>query len=120
LRKKVVKPLEVSFWKCFLIGSRGIFLEPVVSFHKDNTGFYLFFEKLFPEFRRELRIEQERSWPHNERGCVTPWAIGMIPNSDPEVNEFLSTHSLLRWKALRFIKDECGDKAIHPKLPIEV
>jgi hypothetical protein len=34
--------------------------------------------------------------------------------------EFLSIHPLLRWKTTPFIKDECGGKAIHPKLPIEV
>ena len=39
---------------------------------------------------------------------------------DHEVNEFLSTHALLRYEASHFIKDEHGGKAIHPKLPIEV
>ena len=37
-----------------------------------------------------------------------------------EGNEFVSTHPLLRYEALHFIKDERGGKAIHPKLPIEV
>jgi hypothetical protein len=66
------------------------------------------------------RASQECSWPRGERGCVTLWAIGMIPSSGHEGNEFLSTHPLLRWKASCFIKDECGGKAIHPKLLIEV
>ena len=37
-----------------------------------------------------------------------------------EGNEFLSTHPLLRYEALHFIKDEYGGKSIHPKLQIEV
>jgi hypothetical protein len=44
----------------------------------------------------------------------------MIPSFGHEGNEFLSIHALLRWKTMPFIKDECGGKAIHPKLPIEV
>ena len=66
------------------------------------------------------RATQEHTWPHSERGCVTLWAIGMIPSSSHEENEFYSTRPLLRWKASHFIKDECGGKAFHYKLPIEV
>ena len=51
---------------------------------------------------------------HNERGCVTLWAIGMILSLDHEGNEHFSAQPLLRMKALH------GGKAIHPKLPIEV
>jgi hypothetical protein len=46
---------------------------------------------------------QQHSWPHNERACVTLWAIGTVPSSGHKGNEFLSTHPLLRWKASRFI-----------------
>ena len=49
-------------------------------------------------------------------------SVGQMNNSDfgHEENEFVSTHPLLRYEALHFIKDERGGKAIHPKLPIEV
>jgi len=66
------------------------------------------------------RATQECSWPQNEKGCVTLWAIGMILSVDHEGNEYSLAQPLLRMKDLHFIKDECDGKPIHPKLPIEV
>ena len=60
------------------------------------------------------RATQECSWPQDEKGCVTLWAIGMILSLDHEENEYFSAQPLIRMKALH------GDKAIHPKIPIEV
>ena len=60
------------------------------------------------------RATRECSWPQNERECVTLWAIGTILSSDHEGNEYFSAQPLIRMKALH------GDKAIHPKLAIEV
>ena len=71
-------------------------MDLVVCFGKNNSRYFFKISKNFTlNFRRELQTEQrECLWPHNERGCVTLWAIRTILSSGPEENEFQLIPSL--------------------------